>query len=70
MQRALLQYYNPANKDVIIKALKKAGRYDLIGVADKCLVKGEDAGKKSSYGKSKPANYKRNVGNNYGKKKK
>ncbi len=38
MQRALLQYYNPANKQIIIKALKKAGRYDLIGKGEKCLV--------------------------------
>ena len=38
MQRALLQYYNPKNRDMIVKALKKAGRYDLIGKGDKCLV--------------------------------
>ncbi|MCQ2463919.1 MAG: DUF3362 domain-containing protein, partial [Clostridia bacterium] len=38
MQRALLQYYLPANKDIILKALKKAGRYDLIGSSPKCLV--------------------------------
>ena len=38
MQRALLQYYNPKNKDLIVKALKKAGRYDLIGNGEKCLV--------------------------------
>lgn len=38
MQRALLQYYNPKNRELIIKALKKAGRYDLIGKGEKCLV--------------------------------
>lgn len=38
MQRALLQYYNPSNKELIIKALKKCGRYDLIGKGDNCLV--------------------------------
>ena len=38
MQRALLQYYNPKNKDLIVKALKKEGRYDLIGNGEKCLV--------------------------------
>jgi radical SAM superfamily enzyme YgiQ (UPF0313 family) len=69
MQRALLQYYNPANKDIITKALKKAGRFDLIGDGDKCLVKG-NAGKIAPYGKTKPANSNRYGGKNYGKKKK
>ncbi|MBQ4349596.1 MAG: YgiQ family radical SAM protein [Clostridia bacterium] len=68
MQRALLQYYNPANREMIVKALKKAGRYDLIGDGEKCLVKGT-AAKKPSYGKAKPAEYKKG-GKNYGKKKK
>ncbi len=38
MQRALLQYYNPKNKELIIEALKKCGRFDLIGTSEKCLV--------------------------------
>lgn len=61
MQRALLQYYNPANKQIILKALKKAGRYDLIGTSDKCLVAPDknfvsNSSKKKggySYGKAK-----------------
>ncbi len=40
MQRALLQYYNPANTAIIIKALKQAKRTDLIGNGERCLVKG------------------------------
>lgn len=39
MQRALLQYYNPYNQEIIEKALKKAGRFDLIGTSEKCLVR-------------------------------
>ncbi|MGN1418813.1 MAG: YgiQ family radical SAM protein [Acutalibacteraceae bacterium] len=39
MQRALLQYYNPKNHDLVEKALKTAGRYDLIGTGPKCLVR-------------------------------
>ncbi len=39
MQRALLQYKNPANRDLVIEALKKCGRQDLIGVDNKCLIK-------------------------------
>lgn len=38
MQRALLQYYKPENKQIIIKALRLAGRNDLIGVSKNCLV--------------------------------
>lgn len=38
MQRALLQYFNPKNKDLVREALKKAGRHDLIGYGDKCLI--------------------------------
>ena len=39
MQRALLQYFNPKNRELVIRALKKAGREDLIGFSDKCLVR-------------------------------
>ena len=38
MQRALLQYFIPENKQKVIKALIKAGRHDLIGSGKKCLV--------------------------------
>ena len=38
MQRALLQYFIPENKPIVIKALIKAGRRDLIGNDKKCLV--------------------------------
>ena len=39
MQRALLQYSDPANHNLVIKALKKAGREDLIGFGPDCLVR-------------------------------
>ncbi|HEX2986008.1 MAG TPA: YgiQ family radical SAM protein [Caproiciproducens sp.] len=39
MQRALLQYFIPKNKDLVIAALKAAGRRDLIGTDEKCLVR-------------------------------
>lgn len=38
MQRALLQYFIPENKPLVVKALIKAGRRDLIGSGKKCLV--------------------------------
>lgn len=37
-QRALLQYYRPENRALVLSALKKAGRYDLIGTGKNCLV--------------------------------
>lgn len=39
MQRALIQYRNPKNYQFVYKALKLAGREDLIGFGDKCLIK-------------------------------
>ena len=38
MQRALLQYFEPANQQLVRAALRKAGRVDLIGTAPNCLV--------------------------------
>ena len=39
LQRALIQYRNPKNYDLVVEALTKAGRLDLIGFDKKCLVK-------------------------------
>ena len=39
MQRALIQYRNPKNYDLVEEALKKAGRTDLIGYDRKCLIR-------------------------------
>lgn len=38
MQRALLQFQNPANRRLVLEALRKAGREDLIGFGKNCLV--------------------------------
>lgn len=47
MQRAIMQYFNPKNYDLVIEALKRAGRTDLIGHGEKCLIapKGADIAK-------------------------
>lgn len=39
MQRALIQYRNPKNYDLVREALIKAGRTDLIGFDKKCLIR-------------------------------
>lgn len=38
MQRALIQYRNPKNYDLVYEALVQAGRTDLIGFGGKCLI--------------------------------
>ncbi len=58
MQRALIQYRNPANYDLVKEALQKAGRTDLIGFDQKCLIRprklsGEKAQKKELEAKKK-----------------
>ena len=39
MQRALIQYRNPNNYDLVEEALCRAGRTDLIGYDKKCLIR-------------------------------
>lgn len=39
MQRALIQYRNPKNAQLVREALVKAGRTDLIGNGKKCLIR-------------------------------
>ena len=40
LQRALLQYFLPQNRELVLEALKKAGRADLIGTGGSCLIRG------------------------------
>ncbi|MBP3391748.1 MAG: YgiQ family radical SAM protein [Clostridia bacterium] len=41
MQRALIQYRNPKNKELVTEALRLAHREDLIGTGRHCLVQGK-----------------------------
>lgn len=52
MQRALIQYRNPKNYDLVAEALKIAGRTDLIGYDRKCLIRPKDGRPYGSGGKS------------------
>lgn len=47
MQRALIQYRNPKNYDLVYEALMQAGREDLIGFDKHCLIRPKQTG----YGK-------------------
>ena len=63
MQRALMQYFRPENHALVLEALRRAGREDLIGFGKECLVpprliRREGKGKKdarSAPGKPKEA---------------
>ena len=65
LQRALLQYFKPQNKDLVVEALIKAGRRDLIGTGKNCLVnakipeKYEQKPKKPKNSKKVKPNYKK-----------
>ena len=39
MQRALIQYRDPKNYDLVMEALKKAHRMDLVGFDKHCLIR-------------------------------
>ena len=54
MQRALIQYRNPDNYDLVKEALIKGGREDLIGFDKKCLIRPRKmgTGKPKNMGKS------------------
>lgn len=82
MQRALMQYRNPANYELVREALYKAGRTDLIGFDKHCLIKprqlkkdraakkGEQDRRKLQSRKNKtPNNRVRKIGNRQKKKK-
>lgn len=63
MQRALLQYFIPENKQLVTKALIKAGRRDLIGNGKNCLVT------PTAGSNSKPTAKKKNKFSRYSRKK-
>lgn len=44
-QRALLQYFRPENRALVLSALKAAGRTDLIGTGPNCLIAPDIASK-------------------------
>ncbi len=55
MQRALIQYRNPANYDLVEEALTRAGRTDLIGYDAKCLIRPRKASTQKPAQQKKPS---------------
>lgn len=60
MQRALIQYKNPANYELVKAALLKAGREDLIGFEHRCLIRPRKKGQAQGFPDKKSSNH-RNV---------
>ncbi len=62
MQRALIQYRDPRNRELVREALEKCGRRDLIGYGPKCLLRpeggkpGERSGQKTDFRKNSSGN--------------
>ncbi len=52
MQRALIQYRDPKNYDLVYEALQRAGRADLIGYGPKCLIRPRHAEAHAERGKT------------------
>ena len=48
LQRALLQYRKKENYNLVKQALKEAGREDLIGYDEKCIIRPSNNEKKNS----------------------
>ncbi len=56
MQRALIQYRNPKNYDLVMEALKSAERMDLVGFDKKCLIRPRQDKNFGYKGQSKKSN--------------
>lgn len=55
LQRALIQYRDPKNRELVVEALRRAGRMDLVGFGPKCLVRPKkDGAKQGPKGGVKP----------------
>ncbi|MDO5146692.1 MAG: YgiQ family radical SAM protein [Eubacteriales bacterium] len=74
MQRALIQYKNPENYAIVRQALLEAGREDLIGYGEKCLIPPRPGERKKQAGKKadgrRPGGGKERVGSGREKRKK
>ena len=53
MQRVLMQYRAPRNRQLVLEALQKAGRMDLVGTEPKCLIGPERHSGRGSAGGSR-----------------
>ena len=62
MQRALIQYRDPKNYELVYEALKKGGRMDLVGYEKHCLIRPRKEKRPGDPGRSKPGTQKKKIG--------
>ena len=62
LQRALIQYRNPKNHALVVEALTKAGRTDLIGFGKECLIRPRITKSEADRQYGKSANGKKSAG--------
>lgn len=67
MQRALIQYRDPKNYELVREALEKGHRTDLIGYGPKCLIRPENQGKGQRGGRDAASQGRRPGGKAQGK---
>lgn len=53
IQRALIQYRDPKNYDLVMEALRKEGRMDLVGFDKKCLIRPRKMASEQKYHSNK-----------------
>lgn len=68
IQRALMQYKNPANRELVLEGLKLAGRMDLVGYQKQCLIRPAVGQKNVPAQEKKPAAKKKTIRNVHKKK--
>ena len=56
IQRALMQYKNPENRELILEGLKMTGRMDLEGFGPKCLIRPRELHGKNTSGRNADSN--------------
>lgn len=70
LQRALIQYRDPKNYDLVAEALKLAGRLDLIGYESRCLIRPKRGGQEVQTGSAPKKGADRDAARPNGSKKK
>lgn len=68
IQRALMQYKNPANRELVLEGLKLAGRMDLVGYGKNCLLRPSGGRKAQAESEKKPPGKKKTIRNVHKKK--
>ena len=59
IQRALMQYKNPENRELVLEGLKMTGRMDLVGFGPKCLIRPREIPRKAKKPQTRSSSHER-----------